>query len=183
MTTIKSIKTKAIIALILSVFALLPYVGVLFTIAFYAVMLFAIKGVKELSSSPTVLRNFLIFVGLMILSVVLENYFSSSKLGSALEFAATGDSSSIFSGVFMDIVKIVVALAGVIFGFFYYKELSRLSDRSLFIVAYIFVLLDQALTVLWMGWISWVFALLAFIFELIAWIKLDHINKVTVENI
>ena len=153
------------------------------TIAFYAVMLFAIKGVKELSSSPTVLRNFLIFVGLMILSVVLENYFSSSKLGSALEFAATGDSRSIFSSAFMDIVKIVVALAGVIFGFFYYKVLSRLSDRSLFIVAYIFVLLDQALTVLWMGWISWVFALLAFIFELIAWIKLDHINKVTVENI
>lgn len=183
MISIKSIKTKAIIALILSIFALLPYVGVLFTIAFYAVMFFAIRGVKELSQSPTLLRNFLIFVGLMILGVVLENYFSSSKLGSALEFAATGDSSSLASSTVMDIVKIIVALAGVVFGFFYYKELGRLSDRGLFTVAYIFILIDQALTVLWMGWISWVFALLAFIFELIACIKLDHINKVTVENI
>ena len=48
---LKSIKTKAIIALVLSVLALMPLVGVVFTIASYAVMFFAVKGVKELSQS------------------------------------------------------------------------------------------------------------------------------------
>lgn len=97
MTTIKSIKTKAIVALVLSMLAFVPVVGVVFTIAFYAVMFFAVKGVKEISQSPTLLRNFVIFVGLMVLGVLLAK-FSSNSIGSALEFATTGNASSLMSG-------------------------------------------------------------------------------------
>lgn len=117
MTTIKSIKTKAIVALVLSVLAFVPVVGVVFTIAFYAVMFFAVKGVKEISQSPTLLRNFAIFVGLMVLGVLLAK-FSSNSIGSALEFAATGNASSLMSGTAMSILKVVVAVAGVVYGFF-----------------------------------------------------------------
>ena len=155
---LKSIKTKAIIALVLSVLALMPLVGVVFTIASYAVMFFAVRGVKELSQSTTLLRNFSIFVGLMVAAVILEK---------------------ISSGTLLSILKFVVVVAGVVYGFFYYKEMSRLSDINLFFIAYIFVLIDSALSAFWLGWIAWVFALLAFLFELIAWIKLEHINKAT----
>lgn len=177
--TIKSIKIKAIVALVLSVLALLPVVGVVFTIAFYAVMFFAVKGVKELSQSHTLLRNFGIFVGLMVVSVLLAK-FGSNSLSSTLEFAATGNASSLMSGTLMSILKVVVAVAGVVYGYFYYKEMSRLSDINLFFIAYIFVLLNAVLGALpFISWIAWVFSLLAFIFELIAWIKLEHINKAT----
>lgn len=180
MTTIKSIKTKAIVALVLSVLAFVPVVGVVFTIAFYAVMFFAVKGVKEISQSPTLLRNFAIFVGLMVLGVLLAK-FSSNSIGSALEFAATGNASSLMSGTAMSILKVVVAVAGVVYGFFYYREMSRLSGINLFFIAYVFVLLNAVLGALpFISWIAWLFALVAFVFELIAWIKLEHINKATV---
>lgn len=52
MTTIKSIKTKAIVALVLSVLAFVPVVGVVFTIAFYAVMFFCGKGRERNFTKP-----------------------------------------------------------------------------------------------------------------------------------
>ena len=59
--------------------------------------------------------------------------------------------------------------------------MSRLSDINLFFIAYVFVLLNAVLGVLpFISWIAWLFALVAFVFELIAWIKLEHINKATV---
>lgn len=160
--TIKSIKTKAIIALVLSVLGFVPMVGVVFTIAFYAVMFFAVKGVKELSQSPTLLRNFAIFVGMMVLGVVLGYV-------------------GFFGGTLLTILALAVAIVGIVFGFFYYREMSRLSDINLFFIAYIFVLIKAAAGVIpFLGWIAWLFALIAFIFELIAWIKLEHINKATI---
>ncbi len=179
-SAIKSIRTKAIVALVLSVLALLPFVGVAFTIAFYAVMFFAVRGVRELSQSPTLLRNFVIFVGMMIAVVVLELIDSASSTASMLSFAATGESSTGVGDVLLAILEYGAAIAGVVFGYLYYREMSRLSDINFFFIAYIFVLVETALGVLWLGWIAWVFALLAFVFELIAWIKLDHINKATI---
>ena len=160
--TIKSIKTKAIIALVLSVLGFVPMVGVVFTIAFYAVMFFAVKGVRELSQSPTLLRNFAIFVGMMVLGVVLGYV-------------------GFFGGTLLTILALAVAIVGIVFGFFYYREMSRLSDISLFFIAYIFVLIKATAGVIpFLSWIAWLFALIAFIFELIAWIKLEHINKATI---
>ena len=159
---IKSIKTKAIIALVLSVLGFVPMVGVVFTIAFYAVMFFAVKGVKELSQSPTLLRNFAIFVGMMVLGVVLGYV-------------------GFFGGTLLTILALAVAIVGIVFGFFYYREMSRLSDISLFFIAYIFVLIKAILGALPFGaFVGGIFGLVAFILELIAWIKLEHINKATI---
>ena len=160
--TIKSIKTKAIIALVLSVLGFVPMVGVVFTIAFYAVMFFAVKGVRELSQSPTLLRNFAIFVGMMVLGVVLGYV-------------------GFFGGTLLTILALAVAIVGIVFGFFYYREMSRLSDISLFFIAYIFVLIKAILGALPFGaFVGGIFGLVAFILELIAWIKLEHINKATI---
>ncbi len=179
--TIKSIKTKAIIALVLSVLGFVPMVGVVFTIAFYAVMFFAVKGVRELSQSPTLLRNFAIFVGMMVLGVVLELIDSASNTASMFAFATTGDIGVGFGDVVLTIFEVAAAIAGIVFGYFYYREMSRLSDINLFFIAYIFVLIKAAAGVIpFLSWIAWLFALIAFIFELIAWIKLEHINKATI---
>lgn len=180
MNELKSVKIPAYIALVLSVFALIPFVGIVFTILSYAVMFFAVKGVNSRSQSPTLLRNFVIFVLLMVVVAVLELLGSASSAASVFG-AMSGDAGLATSGIIVKVLTYAAIIAGIVFGYFYYREMSRLSDVSLFFIAYVFVLLDKALSALWLGWIAWVFVLVAFILELIAWIKLDHINKASVE--
>lgn len=175
------IKLKAYIALVLSVCAVIPFVGKIFSIASYIVMFFAIKGVSGHSQSPTLLKHFTLFLVFMVASVVIGS-ISTLFTGVAV-FSVIGGMGGVGIGYYaVKILGFAVALGGILYGFRYYKEMSKLTDINLFFIAYIFVLIDTVLTALWLGAISWVFLVISFIVELLAWIKLEHINKAEIQN-
>lgn len=179
---LSKIKIKAYIALTLSVCSLIPFLGKIFAITYYIVMFFVIKDVSSQSQSPTLLKNFSIFLGLMVAGIIL-GWLSTLVMGASVLSALSGAVASAGFGYYLfKALTFAVAIGGVVYGYFYYKELSILSDIKLFVIAYIFVFIDKAFTTLWLGWISWVFLLIAFVIELIAWIKLEHINKAEIQN-
>lgn len=174
---VSSIRKKGIIYMILAFLAyvldFIPAIGAVlefFVKIIALIFLFlAIKGFAEVSGSKKIVKKFLIFTISVLLGSILLSYKTT------LFF--TG-----FGSVLVILAYILLVLA-LIFGFMLYKELSNLSGVSLFFIAFILSLLGIVFEMIpFLGFLAFVPLFLALICEFMAWIKLENINKASVDD-
>ena len=154
----KSGKIVAIIALAVgALFGWLPAFGGIFKMAAWILMIFAVMSIAKASRSPTLFKSY-IFTCLSAIAVAFFNFFVLA------------------APILITLIILVFTVGFIYFGYKYYKEMRDISGVAFFFYAFICMAVSFALSLLWLGAIGWIFNVVAFILELVAWITLSKVK-------
>ena len=168
---INSIKIKAYTSLICGALGLMPFVGFVFSIISFVAMILAILAINKNSQSKTLLRNYVIYFILIFFGGLIISTFSAVSVGLV---ALSNDAGFLGLG-FGVIFGFIVVVAGLIFGYLYYKELSSITNEPFFLYAFTLLIIGKLTTLIFIGFI---FVIAAIILEIIAWVRFKEIRQV-----
>lgn len=171
---VRKVKLFAIIALACGCFAWIPIIGILFLIAFVVCNIIAYLGVRNISQSPTLIKNFIIS---LVLELGAGLVAAIGTAGAWLGILGIGSSSSvglIGTSVIFVVAAVLISLAGFIFYLSFMRELAFLTEQKMFLWAYYLTLLGVLTSFVYIGLL---FIIAAFVMEIIAWLKVQNIRQ------
>lgn len=130
--SINSIKTKAYIYVAGVILGVIPFLGWALSLVGFVFMILAILTIGKISGAPLI-RNFLlswilVFVGGIVMSFSVAGSFMGGLSG--ISGFTTGMIALIVVGV-------LICIGGLVFGYFYYKDLAEVTNEKFFFYAFI----------------------------------------------
>lgn len=173
---LNSIKLKAYIAMGCAVLGLLPVVGYVFEIISFVLMILVVIGINKSSGSKTLLRNFIIYALIVFFGGIIIEFSTAASFMAGLGLAAFGSAAGAFGSFgFAVVVGLIILIAGLVYGYFFYKELSVVTNESFFLYAFIAIAIGEVLIVPVLGALI---VVVGYVLEIIAWIRFKEIRKV-----
>lgn len=168
--SIQSIKVKAYIFIACNFLAFIPFVGFVFAIAGFVSMVMALLSITAVTKYA-LCRNFIFG---WVLDFIGKIIFTIGSVG-ALFGGIGGSSSAIGAFGATSIIGFIIVLGGLVFYYFYYSNLAKATNEKLFFYAFICDIIGT-LTI-WFFFLGLAFSFVAFIIELIAWLKFKELKK------
>ncbi|HEC1563718.1 TPA: hypothetical protein R1X56_001523 [Campylobacter upsaliensis] len=168
--SISSIKTKAYIYVAGIFLGVIPVVGWIFGIVGSVFMILALLSLGRMSGAP-LLRNFWISWGLVLLGGMIVGFSVAGGFIMGLD-SRSGFS---FGMVAFIVLGALICLGGLVFSYFYYRDLAEVTNEKFFL--YAFICRAVAIFTLFIPILGIIFIIVANIVELIAWIKFKEIKK------
>ena len=173
---LSTIRTLGLAGSALPILGVIPFLGIVFVIAGFICVLLAIFKLSNKVGSPTLKKNYILYLVATAASSVL--IFLGMTMG-LFAFMNAGAGYSNTGGVSMIIGAIlgIAGLIGVIYGFFkefqVYNELSSISGDKFFLYYFIGTVVGALTAVIIIGY---VILLAAFIMQIIAWYRLQEVK-------
>lgn len=165
--SISSIKTKAYIYVAGIFLGVIPVIGWIFGIVGSVFMILALLSLGRMSKAP-LLRNFWTSWGLILLGGMIVGFSIAGGFIMGLD-SRNGFS---FGMIAFIVLGALICLVGLVFGYFYYRDLAAVTNEKFFL--YAFICRAVAIFTLFIPILG---IIVANIVELIAWIKFKEIKK------
>lgn len=168
--SINSIKTKAYIYVAGVILGVIPFLGWALSLVGFVFMILAILTIGKISGAPLI-RNFLlswilVFVGGIVMSFSVAGSFIGGLSGSS------GFTTGMIALI---VVGVLICIGGLVFGYFYYKDLAEVTNEKFFF--YAFIARIAAILLIAVPIINFIVIIAAAIMELIAWMKFKELRK------
>ena len=173
---IQSIKTKAYISVGFSIFGIVPVIGLLFTIIGFIIKLLVVIEINSKSKSKILLVNYVRYIITSFLGSIVT--LIGGLFGFAAALSSGSGDESIFAGLGIAVlIGLFIIIIALIFAWFYFSELRRITEEPFFIYAYIALVI--ALITYFIPIWNFLALLVAGIIEIIAWVRFKKIKRVS----
>ena len=165
---LSTIRTLGLAGSALPILGIIPFIGFIFFIAGFLCMLFAIFKLSDKVGSPTLKKNYILYLVVAVASTIL---ISIGAITGALGFAGMGSGYANAGGTGA-IFGVILGLAGVV-EFKVYNELSSISGDKFFLYYFIGSVVGTITVFIFIGYIL---LIAAFVLQIIAWYRLQEIK-------
>jgi len=161
---LSTIRTLGLSGSALPILGIIPFIGFIFFIAGFLCMLFAIFKLSDKVGSPTLKKNYILYLVVAVASTIL---ISIGAITGALGFA----------GAIFGVILGLAGVVGMIYAFFkefqVYNELSNISGDKFFLYYFIGSVVGTITVFIFIGYIL---LIVAFVLQIIAWYRLQEIK-------
>ncbi|EPZ1800835.1 hypothetical protein ACXK18_001711 [Campylobacter upsaliensis] len=168
--SISSIKTKAYIYVAGIFLGVIPVIGWIFGIVGSVFMILALLSLGRMFGAP-LLRNFWTSWGLILLGGMIVGF----SIAGGFIMGLDSRSGFSFGMIAFIVLGALICLVGLVFGYFYYRDLAAVTNEKFFL--YAFICRAVAIFTLFIPILGIILIIVANIVELIAWIKFKEIKK------
>ncbi len=175
----KSIKTKFFIAIGCVILSVIPFIGFLFSIAGFVFTLLAVIALNKAAQSTTLLRNYLISIGIGIGGFVIAGILGGASLVGMVYSSGSLESINIeaivASGSFIVamIVGVIATIGMFVFMLLFMRELAYITNQKLFLYAIYTTLIGGLTLTIFIGY---AFMIASFVMYIIALVKFQEIR-------
>ena len=173
---LSTIRTLGLAGSALPILGIIPFIGFIFFIAGFLCMLFAIFKLSDKVGSPTLKKNYILYLVVAVASTIL---ISIGAITGALGFAGMGSgyANAGGTGAIFGIILGLAGVVGMIYAFFkefqVYNELSNISGDKFFLYYFIGSVVGTITLFIIIGYIL---LIVAFVLQIIAWYRLQEIK-------
>ncbi|WP_285818490.1 2-amino-4-hydroxy-6-hydroxymethyldihydropteridine pyrophosphokinase [Helicobacter bilis] len=160
-----------------SFISLIPFIGWviggILLIAGFVVFVLAVLGTKRASESPTLFKNFILCIAIMVVALILAMIFG----GTALLRGMAGYSSAGGFGITVAIVLLVVGgVTAFVHQLLFMRELAFVTGQKFLLWAFYANIIGSITSVILIGWL---FVLAALVLWIIGFYQMKEIRKRT----
>ncbi|MCI7412028.1 2-amino-4-hydroxy-6-hydroxymethyldihydropteridine pyrophosphokinase [Helicobacter bilis] len=163
-----------------SFISIIPFIGWviggILLIAGFVVFVLAVLGTKRTSESPTLFKNFILSIAIVVVALILAMIFGGSALLGAL--AGYGSSGG-FGLVVAAILLIVGSIAALVYNLLFFRELAFVTGQK-FLLWGLYANIIGGITAL--IFIGWLFVLAALVLWIIGFYQMKTIRKRTASD-
>ena len=160
----------------LPILGIIPFIGFIFFIAGFLCMLFAIFKLSDKVGSPTLKKNYILYLVVAVASTIL---ISIGAITGALGFAGMGSgyANAGGTGAIFGVILGLAGVVGMIYAFFkefqVYNELSNISGDKFFLYYFIGSVVGTITLFIIIGYIL---LIVAFVLQIVAWYRLQEVK-------
>ncbi len=160
-----------------SFISLIPFIGWviggILLIAGFVVFVLAVLGTKRTSESPTLFKNFILSIAIVVVALILAMIFGGTALlGGMAGYSSTGG----FGLVVAAILLIVGSIAALVYNLLFFRELAFVTEQKFLLWAFYANILGSLTTLIFIGWLLLVAAVVLWI---IGFYQMKEIRKRT----
>ncbi|WP_258554158.1 2-amino-4-hydroxy-6-hydroxymethyldihydropteridine pyrophosphokinase [Helicobacter cinaedi] len=160
---------------------LIPFIGWVLggvlIIAGFVLFVLAVLGTKRTSESPTLFKNFILSIAVVVVALILAMIFGGTAL---LEGMAGYSSAGGFGLVVAVILLIVGSIAALVYNLLFFRELAFVTEQKFLLWAFYANILGSITAVIFIGWLVIVAALILWI---IGFYQMKNIRKRTATDV
>lgn len=160
---------------------LIPFIGWviggILLIAGFVIFVLAALGTKRTSESPTLFKNFILSIAIMVVALIVAMIFG----GTALLGGMAGYSSAGGFGLVVAVILLIVgSIAALVYNLLFFRELAFVTEQKFLLWAFYANLLGSITTLIFIGWLVIVAAVVLWI---IGFYQMKTIRKRTENDV
>lgn len=164
-----------------SFISLIPFIGWviggILLIAGLVILVLAVLGTKRTSESPTLFKNFILSIAIVVVALILAMIFG----GAALLGGIAGYSSAGGFGLVVAVILLIVgSIAALVYNLLFFRELAFVTEQKFLLWAFYANLLGSLTTLIFIGWLVIVAAVVLWI---IGFYQMKTIRKRTENDV
>lgn len=164
-----------------SFISLVPFIGWviggILLIAGLVILVLAVLGTKRTSESPTLFKNFILSIAIVVVALILAMIFG----GTALLGGMAGYSSAGGFGLVVAVILLIVgSIAALVYNLLFFRELAFVTEQKFLLWAFYANLLGSLTTLIFIGWLVIVAAVVLWI---IGFYQMKTIRKRTENDV
>ena len=160
-----------------SFISLIPFIGWVIggvlIIAGFVLFVLAVLGTKRTSESPTLFKNFILSIAVVVVALILAMIFG----GTALLGGMAGYSSAGGFGLVVAVILLIVgSIAALVYNLLFFRELAFVTEQKFLLWAFYANIIGSITAVIFIGWLVIVAAVVLWI---IGFYQMKNIRKRT----
>ena len=164
-----------------SFISLIPFIGWviggILLIAGFVIFVLAVLGTKRTSESPTLFKNFILSIAIVVVALILAMIFGGTALlGGMAGYSSTGG----FGLVVAVILLIVGSIAALVYDLLFFRELAFVTEQKFLLWAFYANIIGSITAVIFIGWLVIVAAVVLWI---IGFYQMKTIRKRTENDV
>ncbi|AQQ60092.1 2-amino-4-hydroxy-6-hydroxymethyldihydropteridine pyrophosphokinase [Helicobacter bilis] len=159
---------------------LIPFLGWVLggvlIIAGFVLFVLAVLGTKRTSESPTLFKNFILSIAVVVVALILAMIFGGTALLGGMAYSSDGG----FGLVVAVILLIVGSIAALVYNLLFFRELAFVTEQKFLLWAFYANIIGSITAVIFIGWLVIVAALILWI---IGFYQMKNIRKRTATDV
>lgn len=159
---------------------LIPFLGWVLggvlIIAGFVLFVLAVLGTKRASESPTLFKNFILSIAVVVVALILAMIFGGTALLGGMAYSSDGG----FGLVVAVILLIVGSIAALVYNLLFFRELAFVTEQKFLLWAFYANIIGSITAVIFIGWLVIVAALILWI---IGFYQMKNIRKRTATDV
>lgn len=148
-----------------SFISLIPFIGWviggILLIAGFVIFVLAVLGTKRTSESPTLFKNFILSIAIVVVALIVAMIFGGTALLGGMAGYSSADVG--FGIVVAAILLIVGSIAALVYNLLFFRELAFVTEQKFLLWAFYANLLGGLTTLIFIGWLLLVAAVVLWI--------------------
>ena len=150
-----------------SLISFIPFLGwvlgPIMWIAGFVLFVLAVLGAKRMSESPTLFRNFILPIAIVVVALILVMIFGGSALLAVIAGYSSAGGFELTVAVILLIVGSIAALVALVYNLLFFRELAFVTEQKFLLWAFYANILGGLTTLIFIGWLLLVAAVVLWI--------------------